>query len=88
MDWVGATAGILLSFAIPGLFLWKSTTRQYIRRGRRSFSHLKSNQNEWTDRDIVGYRVLAIMMIVLGLLCSGTSIFKLIVGLPEPIVGA
>ncbi|KAF0720569.1 Aste57867_209 [Aphanomyces stellatus] len=63
MDWVGATAGILLAFAFPGLFLWEMLAQ-----------HPEAYSIAVTPR----YRALAVFMMVMGVSLSALSIAKMI----------
>ncbi|ETV93695.1 hypothetical protein H310_12461 [Aphanomyces invadans] len=65
MDWVGATAGILLSFGFPGLFLWEMLEQDY-------------HQQEYTPTQIRWYKVLAAFMIFTGVSLSTISIIKMV----------
>ncbi|RHY20653.1 hypothetical protein DYB32_009989 [Aphanomyces invadans] len=65
MDWVGATAGILLSFGFPGLFLWEMLEQDY-------------HQQEYTPTQIRWYKVLAAFMIFTGVSLSAISIIKMV----------
>ncbi|RHY63677.1 hypothetical protein DYB35_010759 [Aphanomyces astaci] len=65
MDWVGATAGVLLSFAFPGLFLWEMLDQDY-------------HQQAYSTSQIRWYKVLAGFMVVTGVSLSAVSVARMI----------
>ncbi|CAK4081092.1 unnamed protein product [Aphanomyces euteiches] len=64
MDWVGATAGIMLSFAFPGLFLWELLDND--------------DHHTFSSAQVLRYRTLAAFMMATGVTLSIISIAKII----------